>query len=65
VHWGGLSGCTYSEGVSWGKFVSPHEGGRYAEVSADATAVLPLLVKALFEELGDRQSPASGVRSHE
>ena len=22
VHWGGLSGCTYSEGVSWGKFLS-------------------------------------------
>ncbi len=21
VHWGGLSGCTYQEGVSWGKFV--------------------------------------------
>ena len=27
VHWGGLSGCTYSEGVSWGKFV-PAERGR-------------------------------------
>nr|MDJ0522172.1 deoxyhypusine synthase family protein [Planctomycetota bacterium] len=32
VHWGGLSGCTYREGVSWGKFVDPAEGGRYAEV---------------------------------
>lgn len=51
VHWGGLSGCTYSEGVSWGKFVSPQEGGRYAEVYADATVVLPLLTAALFEEL--------------
>ncbi|MBN2291033.1 MAG: deoxyhypusine synthase family protein [Pirellulales bacterium] len=51
VHWGGLSGCTYSEGVSWGKFVPPDEGGRYAEVHADATAVWPLLVKALLEEL--------------
>ncbi|MDH5306189.1 MAG: deoxyhypusine synthase family protein, partial [Myxococcales bacterium] len=29
VHWGGLSGCTYSEGVSWGKFVPPEEGGRF------------------------------------
>lgn len=54
VHWGGLSGCTYSEGVSWGKFVPPAEGGRFAEVAADATAVWPLLMKALFEEL-DRQ----------
>jgi deoxyhypusine synthase len=51
VHWGGLSGCTYSEGVSWGKFASPLEGGRYAEVYADATVVLPLLAKALFEQL--------------
>jgi deoxyhypusine synthase len=51
VHWGGMSGCTYSEGVSWGKFVSPREGGRYAEVYADATVVLPLLMKAVFEEL--------------
>ena len=22
AHWGGLSGCTFKEGVSWGKFVS-------------------------------------------
>jgi deoxyhypusine synthase len=57
VHWGGLSGCTYSEGVSWGKFVSPQEGGRYAEVYADATVALPLLMKAVFEQL-DHERPA-------
>ena len=51
VHWGGLSGCTYSEGVSWGKFLPPGQGGQYAEVHADATLVWPLLTKALFEEL--------------
>ncbi len=51
VHWGGLSGCTYSEGVSWGKFVPPTEGGRFAEVYADATVAWPLLMKALFEEM--------------
>lgn len=51
VHWGGLSGCTYSEGVSWGKFVPAAEGGRFAEVYSDATVVWPLLMKALFEEL--------------
>jgi deoxyhypusine synthase len=54
VHWGGLSGCTYSEGVSWGKFVPPSEGGRFAEVFADATTVWPLLVKGVLEELGAR-----------
>jgi deoxyhypusine synthase len=59
VHWGGLSGCTYSEGVSWGKFVPPEEGGRFAEICCDATAVWPLLMKAVCEELdrpGERES---------
>jgi deoxyhypusine synthase len=54
VHWGGLSGCTYSEGVSWGKFVPPDEGGRFAEVFAEATTVWPLLIKGVLEELGAR-----------
>jgi deoxyhypusine synthase len=49
VHWGGLSGCTYSEGISWGKFVPKEEGGRYAEVPIDATVAWPLIVKAVLE----------------
>jgi deoxyhypusine synthase len=52
AHWGGLSGCSYSEGISWGKFVPPDEGGRYAEVHADATIAWPLLVRGLLERLG-------------
>jgi len=52
VHWGGLSGCTYSEGVSWGKFVPPSEGGKYAEVYSDATVAWPLLIRAVLERLG-------------
>ncbi|MFG0335659.1 MAG: deoxyhypusine synthase family protein [Maioricimonas sp. JB049] len=51
VHWGGLSGCTYSEGVSWGKFVPPTEGGRFAEVHSDATLAWPLLMHGVFSEL--------------
>ncbi|MBI2130950.1 deoxyhypusine synthase family protein [Candidatus Woesearchaeota archaeon] len=51
VHFGGLSGCTYSEGVSWGKFLDPAEGGRYAEVMTDATLALPVLVKAVMQRL--------------
>jgi len=50
-HWGGLSGCTYSEGVSWGKFLPPSQGGRYAEVFADATIAWPIIVKAVAERL--------------
>jgi deoxyhypusine synthase len=51
AHWGGLSGCTYSEGVSWGKFVPESEGGRFAEVLADATIAWPLVVRAVIERL--------------
>lgn len=51
-HWGGLSGCGYSEGVSWGKFYSPAEGGRYAEVKSDATIAWPILLRGVLERLG-------------
>jgi deoxyhypusine synthase len=51
VEWGGLSGSTYSEGVSWGKFVPASEGGRFAEVYADATIAWPLMVCAVLERL--------------
>lgn len=52
VHWGGLSGATYSEGVSWGKFVPEKEGGRFAEVPCDATIAWPILLRAVLERLG-------------
>jgi len=53
-HWGGLSGCSYSEGVSWGKFVPEAEGGRFAEVFADATIAWPLVLRSVMERL-DRE----------
>lgn len=52
VHWGGLSGSTYSEAVSWGKFVPEQEGGRFAEVMEDATVALPLIVGAVLQRIG-------------
>jgi deoxyhypusine synthase len=52
VSWGGLSGSTYTEAVSWGKFVPPEEGGKFAEVLDDATVALPLIVGAVLERLG-------------
>lgn len=58
-YWGGLSGCTYQEGISWGKFVAPKEGGRFAEVLSDATVVWPLLMMGLLE----RKKAQSGRRS--
>jgi deoxyhypusine synthase len=57
AHWGGLSGCTYSEGVSWGKFVPREEGGRYAEVLADATIAWPLVAKAVAERCAQKPPP--------
>ena len=47
--WGGLSGCTVSESVSWGKYT---EKAIAAEVKCDATIALPLLTVGLFERLG-------------
>lgn len=52
VNWGGLSGSTYTEAVSWGKFVPPEEGGKFAEVLEDATVALPLIVGAVLERIG-------------
>jgi len=58
AHLGGLSGCSYSEGVSWGKFVPQDEGGRFAEVFADATIAWPFLVKGVAQRL-DRLGQAA------
>jgi deoxyhypusine synthase len=52
VHWGGLSGSTYTEAVSWGKFVPPEEGGKFAEVFDDATVALPLVAGAVLDRIG-------------
>ncbi|HIF92378.1 MAG TPA: deoxyhypusine synthase [Myxococcales bacterium] len=50
-HLGGLSGCSYTEGVSWGKFIPESEGGRQVEVFADATIAWPIIVRAVIERL--------------
>jgi deoxyhypusine synthase len=62
VHWGGLSGCTYSEGTSWGKFVPVGKGGRYAEVLADATVTWPLLAGSLLQRLPAGSAPGKDFR---
>lgn len=46
---GGLSGCTYSEGKSWRKFVAD---ATTAEVLVDATIAWPLVTQAVLEDLG-------------
>ncbi len=51
VHWGGLSGSTYSEAVSWGKFVPKSMGGSHTEVLEDATVVWPMMLKAVIQRI--------------
>ncbi len=63
VNWGGLSGCTYSEAVSWGKFVPPEEGGQFAEVLLDATVGLPLIAGAVLQRVGERKVEIAGAAS--
>lgn len=48
-HWGGLSGCTFSEAQSWGKI---HKEANMVTLSSDATIALPLLVTALSQKFG-------------
>ena len=43
-HWGGLSGCTFSEAKSWGKIARE---ANTVSVFSDATISLPILVTAL------------------
>lgn len=57
-HWGGLSGCTFEEAVSWGKIaaVAPK-----VQVFTDATIALPIVSHALAEKtkafIGRRAAP--------
>uniref|UniRef100_A0A7C5AL45 Deoxyhypusine synthase n=1 Tax=Desulfobacca acetoxidans TaxID=60893 RepID=A0A7C5AL45_9BACT len=51
AHWGGLSGSTFREGVSWGKIRPAEDGGRFAEVLCDATISWPLLLMAVSQRL--------------
>jgi deoxyhypusine synthase len=44
-HFGGLSGCTFDEAVSWGK---ESAGSMHVQVHVDATIALPLVISALI-----------------
>jgi len=50
--WGGLSGCTFEEAISWGKI---DQSGNYAICYCDATIALPILSHALFEVIKKRR----------
>lgn len=46
MYYGHLSGCTYSEGMSWRKM---ELNGYFSEIRADATQIWPFLVKFVME----------------
>jgi deoxyhypusine synthase len=47
MHYGNLSGCTYSENGSWRKMDLEH--GKFAEIRADATQVWPFIVRHVMD----------------
>jgi deoxyhypusine synthase len=49
MHYGHLSGCTYSENGSWRKM--DLENGRFAEIRADATQVWPFIVRYVMDRM--------------
>lgn len=51
-HWGGLSGCTFDEAVSWGKIAVQ---AKKVQVFVDATIALPLVAHALHEKCKAQQ----------
>jgi deoxyhypusine synthase len=48
--WGGLSGCTFEEAISWGK---EDPNGDLVQCYCDATIALPLISHSLAERLGN------------
>ncbi len=51
--WGGLSGCTLEEAISWGKINS--QTGSRAVCYCDATIALPLIAHALAERVPEKR----------
>jgi len=52
--WGGLSGCTLEEAISWGKISSQ---AKKATLYADITLALPIVAHALNEKVSKRSHP--------
>jgi deoxyhypusine synthase len=53
-HWGGLSGCTFEEAVSWGKIATD---ARSVTVQCDATIALPVVAAAVLSRRKGKERP--------
>ncbi len=63
--WGGLSGCTFDEAISWGKERPYGEDGQFIQCYVDATIALPIVSQALAERLNKsrHRRPWEGIFS--
>jgi len=57
-HWGGLSGCTFEEAISWGK---ESADTMHVQVHVDATIALPIVISALIGS-GARRVKKRGLK---
>ncbi len=53
--WGGLSGCTFEEAISWGKEC---RSGYHVQCYCDATIALPIISHAICEKLDFKRKPS-------
>ena len=51
--WGGLSGCTFEEAVTWGKET---KSGDFSQCYCDATIALPIITQALAERVKGKRT---------
>ncbi len=54
--WGGLSGCTFEEAISWGK---ENPAGHFRQCYCDATIALPIMSQALSQRLKGKRKNRS------
>lgn len=57
-NWGGLSGCTFEEAVSWGKIAVD---ARMVTVLCDATIALPMVTAALLTRREGKKRPGEHI----
>ena len=58
--WGGLSGCTFNEAISWGK---ESDNGNFVQCYCDATIAFPIITHALNDSIKIKRSKKNLVNS--
>jgi deoxyhypusine synthase len=58
--WGGLSGCTFEEAITWGKEIL---NNNHVQCYCDATIALPLIVQGVADLLLPEERTAKNLNS--